>query len=282
MGGTRLPRKDGLLKLGKLPAVEPPLRLTSYIPTAKLPEAPVNFGWDYLIPSWPMFANDLRSCCVFSGAGHEHQIFDVSGKRDATFVDAGILEGYSAVTGFNPADPATDQGTVVAKAMEWRRTVGLADATGQRHRLAAYAGLEAYGSQIDLHQLASVAWLFGVAGIGITMRQSAVDQFKAGQPWDVAPAGQEILGGHYVVVCGRKDGYWHVVTWGKVQPVTDAFLLTNCDEAWAVVSTEQFNNGLNLDGLDESKWAADIEAIPGAVVTPEPARKRAPKKQIPA
>ena len=51
------------------------------------------------------------------------------------FSDFSVLSDYSAVTGFDPADPATDQGTDVQDAATYRRVTGLLDANGGIARL---------------------------------------------------------------------------------------------------------------------------------------------------
>ena len=58
--------------------------------------------------------------------------------RTVTFNNQSVLKDYSAVTGFNPNDPNTDQGTDMQVAASYRRKTGVLDAAGKRHKVIAY------------------------------------------------------------------------------------------------------------------------------------------------
>ena len=72
-------------------------------------------------------------------------------------------------------------------------------------------------------QLALAMYLFGVAGIGIKFPNTAMDQFNAGNVWDVTK-NAKIEGGHYIPGVGRDaKGNIVIVTWGKIQLMTPRF-----------------------------------------------------------
>jgi hypothetical protein len=75
-----------------------------------------------------MLGNDEFGDCVFAGAGHEHMVWS-GGKMN--FTTDNVLSDYSAVTGFLRDDPATDQGTVMLDALNYRRHTGVMD--GEPH-----------------------------------------------------------------------------------------------------------------------------------------------------
>ena len=81
-----------------------------------------------------------------------------------------------------------------------------------------------------------------------------MDQFNAGQPWDVVP-GAKIEGGHYVPVVGtvHEVDQGTCVTWGKHQAFTKAFYEQYNDEAWAYITQEELHNGAGLHGFDVAK-----------------------------
>src|SRR4029077_17824696 len=98
------------MKLGKLPPIEDSrdLRLTSYLTT--LPSPPAIFGFGGLYPDWGTLGNDKYGDCVFAGADHETMLWNkVRGGHDVLIGAADALSDYSAVTGFDPKDPNTDQ-----------------------------------------------------------------------------------------------------------------------------------------------------------------------------
>jgi len=67
-------------------------------------------------------------------------------------------------------------------------------------------------------------YLFGAIGIGIKFPNTAMDQFNAGKPWDIAN-NAKIEGGHYIPGVGRDaKGNFVVVTLGQ-NPAHDPTLL---------------------------------------------------------
>ena len=52
-----------------------------------------------------------------------------------------------------------------------------------------------------------------------------------------------------------------IVTWGALQQMTVAFFEKYCDEAWAYISTEDLENGRNLEGFDLEQLAQDLKAV---------------------
>jgi hypothetical protein len=264
--------------LGKKPA-QPELvklHLADYVNTAALPTPPKVFGWDNLVPSWPMLLNGgepvdiggkeippLGDCAV-AGSLHETQLLLASAGQTINLTDACAVQNYTEITGYNPdaTDPITgenptDQGTAVVDLMAYRQNVGLIDGDGKRHKIAAALALRPG----DLDQLAAGVWLFGAAGLGYQLPQSADDQFGAGQPWSVVQ-GSGIIGGHYVPLTGRDEtGMWRGVTWAKSQPITEGFIQEYCDEAWVCLSEEMMLHGVNLDGFNWAQLVGDIREL---------------------
>jgi hypothetical protein len=246
-------------KLGKRPARPGAikLKLTDYIAAAALPPLPAVFGHEELIASWPMFANDRYGDCVFAGAAHETMLLNREAGRAVDFTDATVLSDYAAATGFNPSDPATDNGTDMQAAAAYRQKTGIVDSGGARHTIAAYLAL-APGRVADLYY---ASYLFGTVGIGLELPVSALDQTAAGEPWDVV-VGAATEGGHYVPLLGRRaDGLLAVVSWGALQPITEAFLKQYCDEAVAYVSTESLTNQKSPEGFNYAQLLADLAAL---------------------
>jgi hypothetical protein len=209
---------------------------------------PKSFGNETLFPTsgWGMLGNDNYGDCVFAGAGHETMLWNKMGGRDVSFNDASVLSDYSAVTGFNPADPSTDQGTDMEQAAAYRRKVGVVDDKGTRHTIAAYLAIEP--GNLEDHLIA--LYLFEAVGIGILFPSYAMDQFNSGKPWSYKRGGS-IEGGHYIPLVGRRSTYTKLVTWGKCIPMTDAFFRHYNDESIAYVSWEMMNNNKSQEGFDQ-------------------------------
>jgi hypothetical protein len=227
------------------------LKFADIVDVSKLPPTPPVFGHQSLMmnDNWFMLGNDSVGDCVFAGAAHEHMLWTMEGGVPrARFTTADALRDYSAVTGYVVGNESTDNGTDMQTAASYRRSTGVIDADGVRHKITAYMALEE--GRVD--QLAAAAYLFGAAGFGFQVPASAENQFSTGQPWDVV-AGDSLVGGHYVPVVGRvANGNLVVVTWGRTQEMTPAFAQKYNDESLAYFDIETLaqNTRLSPEGFD--------------------------------
>ncbi len=245
---------------GKRPAAPraSDLKFASYIDRTILPTAPPAFGYDGFTREWGMLGNDTVGDCVWAGAAHEHMVFTGGNHRTPVpFSDASVLSDYSAATGYDPADPNSDQGTDVHEAMAYRRKKGILDANGDRHQIGAYLSLEP-GNYEELFQ---AAYIFEAVGIGIQFPESAMRQFNNGYGWSYV-AGSPIEGGHYVAVTGRASSTLaKLVTWGRRITMTTQFYEKLCDEAWAYVTPDQLAGARSLRGFSLDQLNADLAAL---------------------
>jgi hypothetical protein len=249
------------LKLGKTPARPGAVKLKfSFImKAALLPAPPAVFGHQALVTDWGVLGNTQWGDCVFAGAAHEHELWTrAGGAVPANFTDANALSDYAAVTGFAYTD-ATDNGTDMADAASYRRKTGVVDANGVRHQITAYMSLRVG----DFDEMIQAAYLFGAVGIGINFPDSADTQFENGQPWDVV-AGANLVGGHYIVCCGRAaNGNALVVTWGKVIEMTRAFYEKYNDETYAYYSPEYVDmSKLSPENFDAAALETFLQELP--------------------
>lgn len=247
-----------IYKLGKKPARTGAVkfRFAAYTDAAALPMPPAAFGHETLISSWPMLGNDRYGDCVWAGAAHETMLLAKEAGKSVIFTDTNVLSDYAAATGFNANDPSTDQGTDLQEAASYRRKTGIIDATDCRHAIANYLALEPG----DMKNLLLAAYMF-IAGVGLQLPASALDQAARNQVWDVVP-GSPNAGGHYVPLLGRRaDGLLVFVSWGNIQLATERFVQTYCDEAIAYLSEEDLTNRKSPDGFDYVTLAADLARL---------------------
>jgi len=241
-------------KLGKQPARldSVKLKFAKYKPTlASIPksEKPVDLNWN-------MLGNDQYGDCVWAGAAHETMSWNNEAKRIINFTEQGVLKDYSAVTGFNPNDPNSDQGTDMQIAASYRKKTGVIDAIGNRHKVGAYVAITPGNTQ----EVKEAIYLFGAVGVGIQFPDYAMDEFNAGQSWHLKSDGQ-IIGGHYVPAIGYNGRYLYVVTWGKLQKMTWGFLNRYMDEGIVYLSDEFLSSGKSLEGFDISQLQADLNQL---------------------
>ena len=251
--------------LGLKPAREGAVkfRMLDYLDVPKLPPIPENFGHGALVKqAWGMLGNDTSGDCFFAGGGHETMLWNAEAGKVVKFAPANSLSDYAAYTAmfsppaFDPATGANDNGTDMQQGAEYRRTVGLIDSAGVRHKPASYLAFDA----TDPQQLAIATYFFSAAGVGVQLPETADDQFDADQPWTYV-AGAAIAGGHYVPCIGRINGIWKVVTWGKTQDVDPLFMQKLADQALAYVSPEMMLNGKDLEGFGLNELQQDLAAL---------------------
>jgi hypothetical protein len=253
-------------KLGKTPARPDAIKLkfSKYLEAKelKLPKHPENFGHEGVIgrKDWGMLGNDKYGDCVWAGAAHETRMWGYMGgvHGGAWFRDKDVLSDYSAATGFDPAKSETDNGTDMQKAASYRRTVGIVDGHGRRHKVSAYLALEPG----NLEQHLQALYLFGAVGLGIRFPVAFMDQFNRGQPWAYVPGSSwKIEGGHYIPLVAKRKDYLHTVTWGQIQPMDVEAWKKVGDESVVYLSEEMLVNGKSPEAFDYTALQADLNAL---------------------
>ena len=251
---------DQSFKFGKKPARKDAVKFKfkSYFYKPDLPTPPKVFGpWRYF-NDIHMYDNDKVGNCVFAGAANETESFFYSVGRDVEFTTENVMSDYKAVTGYNPAvdyDPGTD----LADAAEYRRTIGIVDDKGSRHKVDAYVRLDTG----DFTDLKIAMYLFGAVGIGLLMPPNTQEDFQEKRKWDVRDSNEdEITGGHYVSGCGiDENGDIVAMTWGGYQRITEAFFRKYNDESVCYFSVERMINKVSPEGFHAEKLIADLKTL---------------------
>jgi hypothetical protein len=243
-------------------------KFARYRTAEPLPTPPDDWGYDNVIPQggWGMLGNDQWGDCVWAGAAHEHLLTSKVAGSPAAFDDTGVLADYSAATGFDanagpPGSNPTDRGTNVRTALGYRRTTGILDAAGKRHKIGAYLALDVDKIKGgDFTEVAEAAYLFGAVGIGIQVPQSAETEFSEHKMWSFHE-GSPNVGGHYVPIVAHRR-HIECVTWGRVQPMGHRFCSTYIDEAWAIVNPDFLDvNGESPQGFNIDELQADLAQL---------------------
>lgn len=251
------------LPLGKTPARPDAvkLKLKTYLSKTQLPTPPRKFGhYDLVRAPWGVLGNDSYGDCVWAGAAHETMLWCMEAGVTTTFSTESVLSDYTAVTGFNPNDINSDQGTDMQAAASYRRKTGVLDASGKRHQIDAYLAIEPG----DINTLKLAIYLFGAVGIGILFPDSAMKQFNQGKRWSVVSHDPKPNQGHYIPGVGFDGNDFVTLTWGKAQRMTPAFFKKYCDEALAYISLERLTDSRSLDGFHIDALRADLAAITSA------------------
>lgn len=238
---------------------------------------PASVDWYSKVPasSWGMDGNDSVGDCTCAEVDHSTKARQVAaGNTEVRSTTTEVLAAYSAITGYTPSDPSTDQGAVMQDVRDYWRKNGIT-LGGKVDKLTLFA-------EVDHTDLALVKWCvsrFGAVALGINFPDSAMTQFDNGQPWDVVK-GARIEGGHAISMIGYDATYAYIVTWGQVQKMTWAFYKAFTEEAWTDISTDWVNSVSGQDPLGEVAFALgqQFEEVTGqANPFPEPSPQPSPE-----
>lgn len=245
------------MKLGKSAPIHDPrtLLLANYI-KAGLPPAPVqyNYASDIGANSWGMMDNDKIGDCTCAAAGHLIMEWTDDNGKMITPPDKAIIAAYSAITGYNPATGANDNGAVELNVLKYWRKKSIAG-----HKIVAFAALE---PKNDNHVMQGV-YLFGGCYIGLSLPVSAQTQAV----WSVPPGGATgdglpgSWGGHAVCVIGYDSDGLTAITWGATKRMTWSFWNTYCDEAYVIISSDFVSNKPAKNGFDLAALEQDLKEI---------------------
>src|SRR5437899_24368 len=183
------------MKLGKLAPKHDPrtLHLVNYLRTGILPKIPTSKDWSSKVPNWPMFLNNQLGDCTIAGAAHMIMDWSATSNIEIIPTDQDVLTAYSAVSGYDPATGANDNGAYALDVLNYWRNTGIA-----RDKIFAYAACEPRNHS---HVKASV-YLFGGCYIGLALPLSAQNQAIWSVPsWGMHGSGRPgSWGGHAVNV----------------------------------------------------------------------------------
>lgn len=224
--------------------------------------------WFSRVTDWPMYLNDRIGDCTIAAAGHIEEAASAYGTGTTVKVtNTDVLKAYSAVSGYDPATGANDDGAVMQDVLDYWRKTGIGG-----HTILGFAQVD----HTNPAEMALALYLFGHLYLGIQVPQSAEDQFAAGQPWDYTDPRSPILGGHAINVGGfdARTGRWKPVSWGKPIDMTQRFVAAYADEAWIVITREWWQaQGGDPEGVDLTVVGGQYTALtrqPFPVTPPAP------------
>jgi hypothetical protein len=180
-----------------------------------------------------------------------------AGKPIPAFTTQNALDLYSAITGYNPADPNTDQGTAWTDALAYWQATGVPiPGESEPDKILGWAAFD-YTNPVALNQAID---LFGASLNGHQVTQSMENQFNASLPWN-APFNGAVLGGHGTPYLGFGRLGRTLITWAARQQ-TDLSFPSIMDEAYVVVTPSWLSSAQETPlGIDVDSLTADLAAI---------------------
>jgi len=241
------------MKLGKLPKEEDRygrnLKLDKYLDRDKVPRLPLSQAWSKRVGSWGTFLNDELKCCLVSMGGHAIQTWTANNARPVRVSDADIEKAYSAISGYVPGRPETDQGATMLAMMKHWRTYGVGD-----HKILAFL-------EFNPRDHFSLMWSIRVAGgacLGLMLPRSAEGESF----WHSTSDRPGSWGGHGFWMpdydLHRRKG----PTWGYLKGMSPEFVDRYSDEGYVPISEEWTGDDLVApNGLRLDEVLADLKLV---------------------
>lgn len=248
--------------MGRQPAVHDP-RIPSFAAVhGTLPPPPDNENWWALVNDWGMLANNKLGCCVDAFVLHAILQFSTYAGKPLIPTDDEAIKLYEENTGYNPADPSTDQGSYVmgpSGIMQYWKT----------HGVMCGGVLNKVGAFMTVNKSNPTEWrqaihYFGGCGFGINLPENVVSSPDIPFVWD-DPTGV-IAGGHEVWAVGFETvGSYRVydlISWGQRYRATEEFLLGVTEEVVTMLDPVEMNaRGVNAADLDQKQLDAAMAAL---------------------
>lgn len=210
----------------------PKLHLGNYVDLSALPPVPstCDFSPAAMSVITNILGNDQYGDCVEAEDGHFIALVTGNSGSLFSYTTAMVLAAYTALTGFNPSDPNTDQGTDPAADMNYYTQHPYPDGT----KLLGWAMVDATNQ--SLVQFAIDA--FGNLKMWLALPNSYVSPFPSGNGfvWDIDTPNPQ--NGHCIGACGYNSTQvaivgansqgLQVMTWGYVGTITWRALAALC------------------------------------------------------
>jgi hypothetical protein len=265
-------------KLGRKRPVArcPRLSLKNYL-TRNLPAPPA--AADYTKAAAPALAkvyeNDTLGDCVIAGMAHVVGVLTGNaGGPPFLYTDQQIIGLYSAIGGYIPGDPATDQGCDEQTALNYWENNGAmppnsTPPSGDSHRIAGWLAVNA----ADPAEFRIALWLFENLYFGIELPDAWVNPMPSasGFTWNAAGP-PDPNNGHCFAGVGYNSKGVEIDTWGMTGTITDAAISKYArqdanGELYTVVSQDGINKATQKapNGFDWSQLIADFDSMGGSV-----------------
>ena len=188
-----------------------------------------------------MLANDRLGDCVIAMMLHSIEEFHLDAKSPVpAFTDKDAIKLYSEITGYDPNDPSTDQGTNESAAMRYWQRPGLDTSDHANHSIVATVAVD----PSNLNECRIAIDEFVALQIGIALPITAQGQ----KEWTVVGDGRTghsapgSWGGHGIPYREYDADTFKCVTWGAELLLTVPFHQAYAQEAHVVVTREMLDN----------------------------------------
>lgn len=258
------PTTGQTLFFGRKRPIEPPkLKLKDYLDLSALPGPPATFSYApaAAAPLAQVYLNDQLGDCVIACMAHMVGVYLGNAGITDIFEPSQIVALYSAIGGYVPGDPSTDNGCDELTALHYWRTKG---APKGHNRPLGWVGVD----PTNPAEYRAACWLFENLMFGIELPDEWITPFPSapGFVWDAAGSPDPDNGHCFDGVGADPEGI-EICTWGMLGTVTDAAIseyasAADGGELYAVINQEMLvNGGKAPNGLDWQQLKADFAAL---------------------
>lgn len=251
-------------------AIGPHFRLRNYL-RASLPPPPASCDYSKLAASVlaNIYGNDTLGDCVI--AGGYHVVGTETGNAGDLFTasSAQIIADYSAIGGYIPGDPATDQGCDEPTALNYWTSHGFANGT----KLLGWLSVDATNKT----ELMQALDLFENLYFGLELPDAWISPFPSGNGfvWDVGTPDPN--NGHCVIGYGYNATGVLIDSWGMLGTITWAAIAALCTQAaggavYTLCTPDQLAKGATAapNGVAWADLISDFDSMGGSVPAPAP------------
>lgn len=247
----------------------PRLSLRNYL-TRRTPKPPP--GCDYTKKAAAalsnIYGNDTLGDCVIAGMAHLVGLMTGnSGASPFIYTSDQIVALYTAIGGYVPGDPSTDNGCDEQTALNYWENNGAP--AGSTHRIAGWLAVDG----ADPVEVRTAMWLFENLYFGMQLPDAWINPMPSspGFVWDAA-GDADPDNGHCVAGVGYTSKGVTIDTWGMTGLVTDAAIAkyatrASGGELYTVVSQDGLNKATKKapNGFDWSQLIADFDSMGGTL-----------------
>lgn len=267
------PRTGRTVRFGRKRPVArcPRLKLKNYLMRGMpAPPASCDYTPSALSALSNIYDNDTLGDCVIAGMAHIVGVLTGNaGPSPFIYSNDQIIALYSAIGGYVPGDPATDQGCDEQTALNYWENNG---APAGSHKIAGWLAVDAS----DPTEYRTALWLFENLYFGIELPDQWVNPMPSasGFVWDLAgPADPK--NGHCVAGVAYNAEGVTIDTWGMTGLITDGAIAhyavqASGGELYTVVSQDGLTQATQTapNGFDWSQLVADFDSMGGNVPSP--------------
>jgi hypothetical protein len=251
----------------------PRLSLKNYL-TMSLPAPPVSVGYaaDAKSALSQMYLNDSLGDCVIAGMAHVEGVLTGNVGSAEIFSNSEITALYSAIGGYVPGDPSTDQGCDEQTALNYWQQNGLlyanpisAHKSIGAHKIAGWMSV----NPSDPVEVRTALWLFENLIFGVELPDAWVNPMPSAADFVWQSAGEaNPENGHCFVATGYGKTGLQICTWGMLGYITNAAVRKYAGESqggelYCVISQDGIAKASQKapNGFDWSQLLADFDSM---------------------